>query len=1049
MRVPSDITVECDNVPDAASPTATDNCDADVEITYSEVRTDGNCPDNYTLTRTWTATDNCGNASTQTQVITIQDTTDPVLSGVPGDITVECDNVPDAASPTATDNCDADVEITYSEVRTDGNCPDNYTLTRTWTATDNCGNASTQTQVITIQDTTDPVLSGVPSDITVECDNVPDAASPTATDNCDADVEITYSEVRTDGNCPDNYTLTRTWTATDNCGNASTQTQVITIQDTTDPVLSGVPSDITVECDNVPDAASPTATDNCDADVEITYSEVRTDGNCPDNYTLTRSWTATDNCGNASTQTQVITIQDTTDPVLSGVPSDITVECDNVPAAASPTATDNCDADVEITYSEVRTDGNCPDNYTLTRTWTATDNCGNASTQTQVITIQDTTDPVLSGVPSDITVECDNVPDAASPTATDNCDADVEITYSEVRTDGNCPDNYTLTRTWTATDNCGNASTQTQVITIQDTTDPVLSGVPSDITVECDNVPAAASPTATDNCDADVEITYSEVRTDGNCPDNYTLTRTWTATDNCGNASTQTQVITIQDTTDPVLSGVPGDITVECDNVPAAASPTATDNCDADVEITYSEVRTDGNCPDNYTLTRTWTATDNCGNASTQTQVITIQDTTDPVLSGVPGDITVECDNVPDAASPTATDNCDADVEITYSEVRTDGNCPDNYTLTRTWTATDNCGNASTQTQVITIQDTTDPVLSGVPGDITVECDNVPDAASPTATDNCDADVEITYSEVRTDGNCPDNYTLTRTWTATDNCGNASTQTQVITIQDTTDPVLSGVPGDITVECDNVPDAASPTATDNCDADVEITYSEVRTDGNCPDNYTLTRTWTATDNCGNASTQTQVITIQDTTDPVLSGVPSDITVECDNVPAAASPTATDNCDADVEITYSEVRTDGNCPDNYTLTRTWTATDNCGNASTQTQVITIQDTTDPVLSGVPSDITVECDNVPDAASPTATDNCDADVEITYSEVRTDGNCPDNYTLTRTWTATDNCGNASTQTQVITIQDTTDPVLSGVPSDITVECDNVPDAAIIIP
>ena len=319
------------------------------------------------------------------------------------------------------------------------------------------------------------------------------------------------------------------------------------------------------------------------------------------------------------------------------------------------------------------------------------------------------------------------------------------------------------------------------------------------------------------------------------------------------------------------------DITVECDNVPAAASPTATDNCDADVEITYSEVRTDGNCPDNYTLTRTWTATDNCGNASTQTQVITIQDTTDPVLSGVPGDITVECDNVPDAASPTATDNCDADVEITYSEVRTDGNCPDNYTLTRTWTATDNCGNASTQTQVITIQDTTDPVLSGVPSDITVECDNVPAAASPTATDNCDADVEITYSEVRTDGNCPDNYTLTRTWTATDNCGNASTQTQVITIQDTTDPVLSGVPGDITVECDNVPDAASPTATDNCDADVEITYSEVRTDGNCPDNYTLTRTWTATDNCGNASTQTQVITIQDTTDPVLSGVPSDIT----------------------------------------------------------------------------------------------------------------------------------------------------------------------------
>jgi len=74
--------------------------------------------------------------------------------------------------------------------------------------------------------------------------------------------------------------------------------------------------------------------------------------------------------------------------------------------------------------------------------------------------------------------------------------------------------------------------------------------------------------------------------------DTYTLTRTWTATDNCGNTDIQIQVINVQDTTDPELIGVPGNIIVACDLVPAPASPVAIDNCDNDVQIDYTEVRT-------------------------------------------------------------------------------------------------------------------------------------------------------------------------------------------------------------------------------------------------------------------------------------------------------------------------------------------------------------------------------------------------------------------------------------------------------------------------
>ena len=86
----------------------------------------------------------------------------------------------------------------------------------------------------------------------------------------------------------------------------------------------------------------------------------------------------------------------------------------------------------------------------------------------------------------------------------------------------------------------------------------------------------------------------------------------------------------------------------------------------------------------------------------------------------------------------------------------------------------------------------------------------------------------------------------------------------------------------------------------------------------------------------------------DTTAPVLAGVPADATVECDSVPVKASPTASDDCDDNPYIAYVEVRKDGNCPNNYTLTRTWTATDDCGNASRKSQVITVQDLTPPVV-----------------------------------------------------------------------------------------------------
>ena len=80
----------------------------------------------------------------------------------------------------------------------------------------------------------------------------------------------------------------------------------------------------------------------------------------------------------------------------------------------------------------------------------------------------DTTAPEFTSIPADYTAECSDDLDQSMPTATDNCD-EVSITVAEETIPGACANEYTLVRTFTASDDCGNASTATQTITVQDT----------------------------------------------------------------------------------------------------------------------------------------------------------------------------------------------------------------------------------------------------------------------------------------------------------------------------------------------------------------------------------------------------------------------------------------------------------------------------------------------------------------------------------------------------------------------------------------------------
>ena len=50
---------------------------------------------------------------------------------------------------------------------------------------------------------------------------------------------------------------------------------------------------------------------------------------------------------------------------------------------------------------------------------------------------------------------------------------------------------------------------------------------------------------------------------------------------------------------------------------------------------------------------------------------------------------------------------------------------------------------------------------------------------------------------------------------------------------------------------------------------------------------------------------------------------------------------------------------GDCVGNYTVVRTFTATDDCGNSTSATQTITVEDTTAPEFTSIPADYTSEC------------------------------------------------------------------------------------------
>ncbi|MBE0640768.1 MAG: hypothetical protein IH599_01950, partial [Bacteroidales bacterium] len=421
------------------------------------------------------------------------------------------------------------------------------------------------------------------------------------------------------------------------------------------------------------------------------------------------------------------------------VPADITLYTDancsySLAVAVTGDVTDeadNCTPVLDATFSDVSVPG-CEGTEVVTRTWTLVDDCGNSLVQTQVITVLDTTPPTFT-VPADITLYTDancsySLAVAVTGDVTDeddNCTTVLDATYSDVSVPG-CEGTEVVTRTWTLVDNCGNSLVQTQVITVLDTTPPTFT-VPADITIYTDaNCVYNALPAVTgdvtdedDNCTTVLNATYADVTVAGSCIGSFIITRTWTLVDACGNSLVQTQVITVEDNTPPTFT-VPADITIYSDATCSYSTATAVtgdvtdeaDNCTPVLDATFSDFTVPGSCLGSFIVTRTWTLVDDCGNSIVQTQVITVLDTLDPVFTFCPANVTINCVNADTSTAnlgfPTYTDNCSPlpDIDIVYNDVVLSYVCPGEYSFARTFIITDDCGNSSSCTQIVTVVDT-------------------------------------------------------------------------------------------------------------------------------------------------------------------------------------------------------------------------------------------------------------------------------------------------------------------------------------------------------
>ncbi|MBK9985113.1 MAG: T9SS type A sorting domain-containing protein [Saprospiraceae bacterium] len=560
-------------------------------------------------------------------------------------------NVLSAVSILSTSTCGDTINVTFDRTVTNANNCDfsGYIQQQIlhWEAVDLCGNVASMTVTINLIDNQAPVLIGVPS---LACIDDPSLANIDAIDNC-GEAHVRFWDNTIPNPCGAGTAIRRTYEAYDDCGNMARDTAILIPNDLAKPNLEfvnpmldslGIGEIILLNCAahdqqmTLFGTQDVVSNDSCTGPVKLSFEEkLLSSGDCSagSNVALMQLlWTATDVCGNLSTLTAIASIEDKTGPVFVDFRAVVSVGCnDSLPVYV---ASDNCGS-VTITTSDRYFYSNCPTKYSIEREVTATDPCGNATVAFQTINVGGS-GPVITGLKEEI---CDDlsIPDV---TAFDECaGVPVEVTMVQDTLQEACR-GLVIQRIWTAVDACGDTTTIIQHIYVGDTIAPVIL-IPSysilfqflDVNHNVvylsqeelmKKIAAFDENTifVSDDCGLVIIPVFTYVVTHDDCLlTGYTEHRvyTWVATDACGNSSSLTIIIDIIDDTPPVITGVPNDTTIVCAPLPVVPVVVADDTS---ITVVFTESISPDNGTGIFIVTRTWTATDACGNITVVVQHI-------------------------------------------------------------------------------------------------------------------------------------------------------------------------------------------------------------------------------------------------------------------------------------------------------------------------------------------------------------------------------------------------------------------------------------------
>jgi hypothetical protein len=738
----------------------------------------------------WTATDPAGNTSTCSQTVTVIDNILPIVRTQ--NVTVQL-SAAGSASITAAhinsgsgDNCGiASISVSPSSF----SCATIGNNTVTLTVTDIHGNVATGTAIVTIEDHVAPVVAT--QNITVQLNTngtasiIADDVNNGSTDACG--IQSTTVSPNT-FNCSNVGTNTVTLTVTDNNGNVSTATAVVTIEDHVAPVV--LTKNITVQL-NASGAASIVADDVNDGSTDACgIASMTVSSNtfsCSNVGANTVILTVTDHNGNESTATAIVIVEDHVAPVV--LTKNITVQL-NASGTASIVADDVNDGSTDacgIAGMTVSSNTfSCSNVGANTVTLTVTDNNGNVSTATAIVIVEDHVAPVV--LTKNITVQLNAsgtasiVADDVNDGSNDACGIQSMIVSPSTF---NCSNVGANTVTLTVTDNNGNELTATAIVTVEDLVAPVA--LAKNITVQL-NANGAASIVADDVNDGSTDACGIQNMTVS--PNTFSCSNvgvnivTLTVTDNNGNVSTATAIVTVEDHIAPVA--LAKNITIQL-NANGAASILADDVNNGSTDACGIQSMTVSpntfSCSNVGANTVTLTVTDNNGNVSTVTAVVTVEDHVAPVV--LTKNITIQL-NASGAASIVAGDVNNGSTDACgIQSVTVSPNmfsCSNVGANTVTLTVTDNHGNTSTGTATVTVEDKIAPIAICKNLTVTISGGSVSITAAQVNNGSNDACGIKSLSLSKTSFSCSEIGNNTVTLTVTDNNNNVSTCQATVTV---------------------------------------------------------------------------------------------------------------------------------------------------------------------------------------------------------------------------------------------------------------------------